>query len=112
MTLQEQLKQISTADLASELARRLAPPPPGLPTNSVTQSSPEGAPAEPRKRWPNKTVWASERAKELQATYDKLRDENVPDGPRASRKLEQMNGLWEEIQKFKRMAQHFARKGL
>lgn len=119
MTLQERLRDISTAALAAEVARRLegtAGTGDGGKQAVAVPAAAEAAavPSVSKRRWyPSKTIWAAEMAKEARAVLEKMETEPVPPaGPKASRHLQQMNDLRDQIRGWERKAKHFAQKGL
>lgn len=109
MSFREQLRDISTAELAAEVARRLAgrkPRAAGAHADGAAAATP------PRPRFATKADWAQDQASQFKKTRDTLLTESAPDGAQTQRKLDQVACLNEQITKYERMAQAYKRKGL
>lgn len=113
MTETQQLERFSTAELAAEVARRLAKAPvPGSEPEPTAATQPGTSP--PKREWyPNKTIWATEMAKQARAVLARMEAEPpLPAGPKASRRLAQTNDLRDQIREWERKAKFYAQRGL
>ena len=101
MTVRDQLKDFRTADLAAEVARRLA----------ERRAKTAGGDQPPRKRFATKAEWAQDQANQFKRTLEQLQMERAPDGSETQRKVEQMAILREQITKYEGMAKAYTRRG-
>lgn len=101
MTVREQLKDFRTADLAAEVARRLA--------ERRAKVAASGKPE--RKHFATKAEWAQDQANQFRKTLTALQADRTPDGIDTQRKMDQVAILNEQITKFERMAKAYTRRG-